>query len=45
LLEAVKADTVDFALFAEAGGAQLLYIGHEPAAPEHGPVCERRDTP
>src|SRR5437660_11489384 len=40
LLEGVKAGSVDFAhsgdsppIFAQAAGAPLLYIGHEPAAP------------
>jgi sulfonate transport system substrate-binding protein len=52
LLEALKAGAVDFAhggeappIFAQAAGAPLLYIGHEPAAPKAEAILVRRDSP
>ena len=51
LLEAVKAGAVDFAhsgeappIFAQAGGAPLLYIGHEPAAPKSEAIIVPKDS-
>jgi sulfonate transport system substrate-binding protein len=52
LLEAVKAGEVDFAhsgetppIFAQAAGAPLLYIGHEPAAPKAEAILVPKDSP
>ena len=52
LLEGVKAGMVDFAhsgdappIFAQAAGAPLLYIGHEPAAPKGEAIIVPRDSP
>jgi sulfonate transport system substrate-binding protein len=52
LLEGVKAGEVDFAhsgdappIFAQAAGAPLLYIGHEPAAPNGEAIIVPRDSP
>jgi sulfonate transport system substrate-binding protein len=52
LLEGVKAGAVDFAhsgeappIFAQAAGAPLLYIGHEPAAPKGEAIIVPKDSP
>lgn len=52
LLEGVKAGAVDFAhsgdappIFAQAAGAPLLYIGHEPAAPKGEAIIVLKDSP
>ncbi|MBR1238374.1 sulfonate ABC transporter substrate-binding protein [Bradyrhizobium sp. AUGA SZCCT0182] len=52
LLEGVKAGVVDFAhsgdappIFAQAAGAPLLYIGHEPAAPKGEAIIVPKDSP
>ena len=52
LLEAVKVRIVDFAhsgeappIFAQAGGAPLRYIGHEPAAPKSEAIIVPKDSP
>src|SRR5467141_1621065 len=52
LLEAVKVGEVDFAhsgeappIFAQAAGARLLYIGHEPAAPKTEAILVPKDSP
>ena len=52
LLEALKAGDVDFAhageappIFAQAAGAPLLYIGHEPAAPKAEAILVPKDSP
>ena len=52
LLEGVKAGAVDFAhsgeappIFAQAAGAPLLYIGHEPAAPKGEAILVPKDSP
>jgi sulfonate transport system substrate-binding protein len=52
LLEAVRTGEVDFAhsgetppIFAQAAGAPLLYIGHEPAAPEAEAILVPKDSP
>ena len=52
LLEGVKAGVDDFAhsgdappIFAQAAGAPLLYIGHEPAAPKGEAIIVPRDSP
>jgi sulfonate transport system substrate-binding protein len=51
LLEGVKAGAVDFAhsgdappIFAQAAGAPLLYIGHEPAAPKGEAIIVPKDS-
>ena len=51
LLEGIKAGTVDFAhsgdappIFAQAAGAPLLYIGHEPAAPKGEAIIVPKDS-
>jgi sulfonate transport system substrate-binding protein len=52
LLEAVKVDAVDFAhsgeappIFAQSAGAPLLYIGHEPPAPNGEAILVPKDSP
>jgi sulfonate transport system substrate-binding protein len=52
LLDGVKAGVVDFAhsgeappIFAQAAGAPLLYIGHEPAAPKGEAILVPKDSP
>src|SRR5215204_6196692 len=52
LLEGVKAGAVDFAhsgeappIFAQAAGAPLLYIGHEPPAPKGEAILLPKDSP
>ena len=52
LLEALKVGAVDFAhsgeappIFAQAAGAPLLYIGHEPAAPKAEAILVPKDSP
>ena len=52
LLEGVKAGAVDFAhsgdappIFAQATGAPLLYIGHEPAAPKGEAIIVPKGSP
>jgi sulfonate transport system substrate-binding protein len=51
LLEALKSGAVDFAhsgeappIFAQAAGAPLLYIGHEPAAPKAEAILVPKDS-
>jgi ABC-type nitrate/sulfonate/bicarbonate transport system substrate-binding protein len=48
----MKAGAVDFAhsgeappIFAQAAGAPLLYIGHEPAAPKAEAILVPKDSP
>jgi sulfonate transport system substrate-binding protein len=52
LLEGIKAGAIDFAhsgdappIFAQAAGAPLLYIGHEPAAPKGEAIIVPKDSP
>jgi sulfonate transport system substrate-binding protein len=52
LLEGIKAGAVDFAhsgeappVFAQAAGAPLLYIGHEPPAPKGEAILVPKDSP
>jgi sulfonate transport system substrate-binding protein len=52
LLEGIKAGTLDFAhsgeappIFAQAAGAPLLYIGHEPPAPKTEAILVPKDSP
>jgi sulfonate transport system substrate-binding protein len=52
LLEALKVGTVDFAhsgeappIFAQAAGAPLLYIAHQPAAPQTEAILVPKDSP
>lgn len=52
LLEAVNAGAIDFAhtgeappIFAQAAGAPILYIGHEPAAPKAEAILVPKDSP
>src|SRR5437016_1424872 len=52
LLEAIKTGEVDFAhageappIFAQAAGAPLLYIGHEPASPKTEAILVPRESP
>jgi len=52
LLEGLKAGAVDFAhsgeappIFAQAAGAPLLYIGHEPPAPKGEAILVPKDSP
>jgi sulfonate transport system substrate-binding protein len=52
LLEALKGGAVDFAhageappIFAQAAGAPLLYIGHEPAAPKAEAILVPKNSP
>lgn len=52
LLEAVNVGAIDFAhtgeappIFGQAAGAPILYIGHEPAAPEAEAILVPKDSP
>ena len=52
LLEAVNVGAIDFAhtgeappIFGQAAGAPILYIGHEPAAPEAEAILVQKDSP
>ena len=52
LLEGVNVGAIDFAhtgesppIFGQAAGAPILYIGHEPAAPEAEAILVQKDSP